>query len=87
MRAEINSLNEEKRKMEMKVRDGIAEACMEEEDSSPTRRWHHLLATHANQEVATSKQRHLLGRRQTIRLAQIHQRRRMKNKTSTKFSR
>ena len=36
MRAEINSLHEEKRKMEMKVKDDIVEACMEEEDSRPT---------------------------------------------------
>ena len=35
MRAEINSLNEEKRKLEMGVKDDIAEACMEEEDSRP----------------------------------------------------
>ena len=37
MRAEINSPNEEKRKIEIKVRDGIAEAWMEEKDRSPTR--------------------------------------------------
>ena len=37
MRAEIYSLNEEKMKLEMEVKDDIAEACMEEEDSRPKR--------------------------------------------------